>query len=138
MKKCFALLAAVIIAFGLVACGGNIKHVDIDYGTSNVYSKADMDAAIALIINEFATWEGCELHSIRYSSDECNHEKNIKWMNDLGDENTEFTQCIEFVSDFHSPKAGGGAWNADSEYTNWQWWLARTDNGKWNLMTWGY
>lgn len=65
-------------------------------------------------------------------------EENIEWMNDLGDETAEFTQCIGFVSDFHSPKAGGGAWNADSEYTNWQWWLARTDNGEWNLMTCGY
>lgn len=53
-------------------------------------------------------------------------------------ESAEFTQCIEFVSDFHSPKAGGGAWEMDSEYTAWQWWLARTDNGEWNLITWGY
>lgn len=53
-------------------------------------------------------------------------------------ESAEFTQCIEFVSDFHSPKAGGGAWEMDYEYTAWQWWLARTDNGEWNLITWGY
>lgn len=59
-------------------------------------------------------------------------------MNNLGDENIEFTQCIEFVSDFHSPKDGGDAWDADSEYTNWEWWLARADSGEWNLMTWGY
>lgn len=138
MKKSFTFFITVIIAFCLVACSGNFTKVDIDYGSSNIYSQSDMDAAIKLIKNEFATWEGCKLHSIRYTSDECNSEENIKWMNDLGDENTEFTQCIEFVSDFHSPRAGGGAWNADSEYTNWQWWLARTDNGEWNLMTWGY
>ncbi len=86
----------------------------------------------------FATREGCELHSISYTSDECNSEKNIEWMNDLGDENAEFTQCIEFVSDFHSPKSGGSAWNADYEYRHWQWWLARTGNREWSLMTWGY
>ena len=138
MKKGFAFFAAVIMVFGLVACSDSIKDVAIDYGKSDIYSKSDMDAAIELIEKEFATWEGCELHSISYTSDECNSEKNLEWMNDLGDENAEFTQCIEFVSDFHSPKAGGGAWNADSEYTNWQWWLARADNGEWNLMTWGY
>lgn len=139
MKKCLAFFAAVMMmTLGLAACGGSTKDVDIDYGKSDIYSKSDMDAAIEVIEKEFAGWEGCELHSISYTSDACNSEKNIEWMNDLGDENTVFTQCIEFVSDFHSPKAGGGAWNADSEYTDWQWWLARTDNGEWTLMTYGY
>ncbi len=138
MKKSFAFFAAVVVALGLAACGENIKEVTIDYGKSDIYAKSDMDAAIERIENEFATWEECELHSIRYTSDECNSEKNIAWMNDLGKENTEFTQCILFVSDFHSPKTNAGAWNPDEEYTNWQWWLARTENGEWRLMTWGY
>lgn len=122
------------------------KNIAIDYGKSDTYSKQDMNAAIELIEKEFATWEGCVLHSISYTSDECNSKENIDWMNGLReggnytvtDENAEFTQCIEFVSDFHSPKTGGDVWEADHEYTNWQWWLARTDNGEWNLITWGY
>jgi D-alanyl-D-alanine carboxypeptidase len=141
MKKGFAFFVAAIMAFGLAACGKDTKdtkNVAIDYGKSDIYSKSDMDAAIELIEKEFSTWEGCELHSISYTADECNSEKNIEWMNNLGDENIEFTQCIEFVSDFHSPKDGGDAWDADSEYTNWEWWLARADSGEWNLMTWGY
>ena len=28
--------------------------------------------------------------------------------------------------------------NADTEYTGWKWWLARSDGGEWKLMTWGY
>lgn len=138
MKKGFAFFAAIIMVFGLETCSGNIKDVTIDYGKSGIYSKSDMDAAIEVIEKEFATWKGCELHSISYESDECNDEENIDWMNELGDENAEFTQCIEFVSDFHSPKSGGDAWEADYEYTDWEWWLARTDNGEWNLMTWGW
>lgn len=138
MKKSFAFFAAVVVALGLAACGENIKEVTIDYGKSDIYAKSDMDAAIERIENEFATWEECELHSIRYTSDECNSEKNIAWMNDLGKEDTEFTQYILFVSDFHSPKTNAGAWNPDEEYTNWQWWLARTENGEWRLMAWGY
>ena len=62
-------------------------------------------------------------------------------MNDLApgqDLAGDFTQCIMFKSDFHSPKNGGGAWNADAEYTDWQWWLARADGGEWRLLTWGY
>ena len=62
-------------------------------------------------------------------------------MNELeaaNDAQETFSQCILFKSDFHSPKKGGGAWNADQVYTDWQWWLARADGGTWKLMTWGY
>ena len=71
--------------------------------------------------------------------EECNNADNIEWMNNLRtDDNKEaFTQCIAFESSFRSPKKGGGAWEANEEYT-WSWWLARSEGGEWNLMTWGY
>ena len=115
--------------------------VEIDYGTSEVYSVEDMDEAIALILEEFATWGDCEMHSIRYFSDECCSDENIAWMNDLSEGRElgkTFTQCIAFKSDFHSPVEQYGAWEADQEYTDWEWWLAREDGGSWQLMTWGY
>ena len=113
----------------------------VDYGESSIYSEADMQAAIKVIVDEFGTWEGCEMHSIAYSSDDMCNAENIAWMNELAEgqnSDYDFTQCIMFTSSFHSPKNGGGAWNADEEYTNWQWWLARTDGGDWKLLTWGY
>ena len=142
MKKILLVLAAVISIFSLTGCGSaKAPEVIIDYGQSAIYSQEEMDAAIRLIQEEFSTWEGCELHSIAYSSDdECSAE-NLSWMNDLEEANDAketFTQCIMFTSEFHSPKNGGGAWNPDQEYTGWQWWLARTDGGQWKLMTWGY
>ena len=27
---------------------------------------------------------------------------------------------------------------SDEEYTDWPWWLARSDGGEWKLMTYGY
>ena len=110
---------------------------EIDYGTSELFTVEEMDAAIDVIMAEFNTWEGCEMHSIRYASDECCTAENIAWLNEHGDGH-EYTQCIEFLSDFHSPVEGGGAWNADEEYTNWNWWLGRTDGGEWELVDWGY
>ena len=110
---------------------------DINYGSSEIYSIEDMDAAIALIRKEFNSWEGCELHTIEYVGDECNSDENIEWMNTL-EEGQSFTQCIEFTSSFHSPVEGGGAWEADEEYENWGWFLARSDGGDWHLLTWGY
>lgn len=138
MKRflCFLLLPALLL--GLMGCK---SQVTIDYGTSTLYTKADMDAAIQLIRQEFDTWKGCELHSIRYVSDENSSEKNLTWMNELGMANgatQSFTQCILFESSFHSPRQNAGAWDPDQEYTSWEWWLARTEGGPWKLMTWGY
>lgn len=142
MKKTALLIVILALTLALAACGGDTSGVDIDYGSSDLYSREDMDAAIALIKAEFDGWEGCELHSIAYAGDECAVEGNVRWMNDLKDaqgiEGYPFTQCIEFLSDFHSPIEGGDAWNPDQEYTGWQWWLARAEDGDWVLLTWGY
>ena len=80
------------------------------------------------------------MHSLSYMPDEeCNNADNIEWMNDLRTEDNKeaLTQCIAFKSSFRSPKNGGGAWEANEEYT-WSWWLARCESGEWKLMTWGY
>ena len=141
MKRVLVFFFFFFSILGLIGCGKKVPEVRIDYGTSSIYTQKDMNAAIELIKKEFDTWNGCELHSISYSSDDECSESNIAWMNELeaaNDEKKIFTQCIMFKSDFHSPKKGGGAWNADDEYTDWQWWLARTDGGQWKLMTWGY
>jgi D-alanyl-D-alanine carboxypeptidase len=62
-------------------------------------------------------------------------------MNELK-EGQNYTQCIEFITDFHSPvedeEVKDTAWEKDKEYTDYQWWLARTDGGEWELLTWGY
>ncbi|MCR4963512.1 MAG: hypothetical protein K6B40_06520 [Firmicutes bacterium] len=111
------------------------------YDESELYSPEEMDSAIALIAEEFATWNGCELHSINYAGDECNSEENIQWMNQLK-EGKNYRQCIEFLTDFHSPTEEkdleGTAWEADQEYEDYQWWLAREDGDEWELLTWGY
>ena len=109
----------------------------IDYGNSELYTREDMDEAISLIREIFSGWEGCELHAVRYAGDDCCNQETISWMNSLKP-GSGYTQCIEFVSDFHSPLEDAGAWEPDMEYTDWQWWLARTDGGSWELLTWGY
>lgn len=104
---------------------------------SAIYTQEDMDEAVRLILETFDTWEGCELHSIDYYGDACNSPENIRWLNELGD-GQQFSEVIAFVSSFHSPVEGGGAWEPDTEYTGWEWWLAREFGGSWQLMTWGY
>ncbi len=117
------------------------SDVAIDYGKSKLYTKEDMDAAIEKINAEFGNWKGCEMHSIRFASDDFNSDDNIKWVNELK-EGKNYTQCIQFLSDFHSPVKDedlkNTAWEPDQEYKDYQWVLARTDGGEWELVNWGY
>lgn len=141
MKRLMYLVFCIVLPLSLIGCGNSLTAtVKIDYGTSSIYTKEDMDSAIEIIRTEINSWEGCELHSLSYSSDSCNNYDYIAWMNELeeaNDNKQDFTQCIMFESSFRSPKNGGGAWVANEEYT-WSWWLARSEGGEWKLMTWGY
>ncbi|MCR5137572.1 MAG: M4 family metallopeptidase [Oscillospiraceae bacterium] len=109
----------------------------VDYGSSELYTREDLKAAVKLIEDEFASFTGCEMHALRYAGDVCGSLENIRWINSL-DEGKNYVQVVEFLSDFHSPIEGGGAWEPDTEYTDYQWWLARTVDGDWNLLSWGY
>jgi L,D-peptidoglycan transpeptidase YkuD (ErfK/YbiS/YcfS/YnhG family) len=109
----------------------------IDCGDSELYTQAELDDAVERIKAEFAAWEGCELHSIRYAGDESCTEENLKWMNELNADGN-YTQVAEFLMDFHSPMEQIGAWEADREYTDYQWWLARSADGDWDILTFGY
>ncbi len=109
----------------------------IDCGDSKLYTQAELEDAAEKIKTYFADWEGCELHSIRYAGDESCTEENLKWMNDLS-KDASYTQVAEFLMDFHSPVEQIGAWEADTEYTDYQWWLARSADGSWDIVTYGY
>lgn len=142
VKKAISIGLCLMMVFLFAGCGkADMSNVKIDYGTSSLYSKEDMDAAIAVIKKQFSSFEGCQLHSLSYKSDEeCSREDNLAWMNKLekaNDNREVFTECIAFDSSFHSPKKSSGAWEPDTEYT-WSWWLARSEGGAWKLMTWGY
>lgn len=146
MRKMMPVMLCLIMLLVFVGCqkddsSADMSKVDIDYGTSSIYSQEDREAAVEAIKKEFNQFGGCELHSLSYMSDEeCNTADNIAWMNDLekANENKEvFTQCIAFHSSFRSPKNGGDAWDPDTEYT-WTWWLARSEGSDWKLMTYGY
>lgn len=113
-------------------------EVSIDYGDSKRYTKEQLEEAVVQIKCKFATYEGCELHSIRYAGDECNTEENVKRLNDAAGGEANYVQCAEFLMDFHSPAEGSGTLKPDEEYKDYQWWLARTEDGGLELVTWGY
>lgn len=63
-------------------------------------------------------------------------ERELDYCNTLADDGVVYDQCIVFRTSFRSPIFGGGAWNANFKY-DWSWYLARTNNGEWELLTWG-
>ena len=134
IKKMSAASAALTPLSG---SGADTPEVRIDYGTTGIYTRDDMDAAIEAVKAAFADFKGCGLHALRYADDTCSSAENLAWMNSLG-KHGPYAQCICFNSDFRSPKNGGGAWTPDTEYTDWDWWLARTEGGAWEVLTGGY
>ena len=135
MKKILVTFMAsiILIAFNQAAAA----KVEINYGKSEIYTQADMDAAISIIQTQFKKWKGCKLINIRYAGDDSNNAENLKWLNNLRPQEN-FSQCIEFFSDFYVSKKTNTVFNLDSEYKNYQWWLARNEDGEWQLVTFGY
>lgn len=148
MKKVAILLALVmVLMIACVGCGSEEAATSeatvteqpaatytIDYGESNTYTKDDMDAAIEKIMAEFNTW-GCEMHEIRYSEELTGTA--LEYINSLGNS---YDQAIVFETNFHSPveTEETTAWELDTEYENYKWYLGRNGNGEWTLVTQGY
>ena len=115
--------------------------VTIDYGTSSVFSDDERKDAAVQVECAFATFEGCELHSLRYAGDEACTDENLAWINSISeDSGTKYTKVAEFLTDFHSPvdEEIQAAWNPDQEYKDYQWWLGQTEDGGWDIVSYGY
>jgi len=117
--------------------GKTAPEVFYDYGNSSLYTRAELEEAAVQAKCEFAEFAGCELHSLRYAGDGFNTKENLDWLNSL-DEGANYTQVVKLLSDYHSPVKGGGAWEPDKEYTDYEWWLARADGKGWQLVSFGY
>lgn len=135
MKKSLPWVLALFLLLVCAACGGKTDDAVIDCGTSERYTAEEIEAAAAVVEQEFKTLEGCELHALTYAGDERSQQE-LDYYNSL-DEGTVYADCIVFDSSFRSPKKGGGAWEADTEYT-WSWILTREEGGDWTLLTYGY
>lgn len=122
-----------------------VAGCEVDYGTSELYTEADIDSALGAVLTEFSGWKGCTLKRFAYAGDEACGADEIAYANELREANMPdlpaFDQVIVFVSDLRSPSAEdaeGTAWEPDTDYTNWSWHLGRTGaDGAWQLLTWG-
>ena len=112
--------------------------VSIDYGTSKLYTEDELKDAVIQIKCQFAFWGNVELKSIRYAGDEKATDEMLSKINEKNSDG-KYTQVAEFLMDFHTPtEIGELTLNADSDYNDYQWWLARTADSGWEIVTFGY
>ena len=112
--------------------------VSIDYGTSEIYTEDELKDAVIQIKCKFAFWGDVDLKSIRYAGDEKATDEMLAKMNEINPDG-KYTQVAEFLMDFHTPKEIEElTFNPDADYTDYQWWLARTADGGWEIVTFGY
>lgn len=119
----------------LTGCArGNVNNVQYILTESAQYTQAEIQDAMDTAVTHFRKeFEGCTLRTIEYSEAKT-ASAGSAWAAQYGAD-----EGIVLVSTFDVDEKGGdGGFNPNSTYTNWQWVLTRSDNGSWELQTWGY
>ena len=68
MKKRITSIFCVMLLLSGGCSRANTSSVTIDYGSSSIYSKEDMDNAVEVIKQQFSQFEECDLHSLSYTT----------------------------------------------------------------------
>lgn len=133
LTRVISVMVCVAVCAVLCSCARRSSEVKVDIGSSELFSEQDRRDASDTIIKEFRHLEGCTLNSLTYAGDE----KSLKEAESNTYAGEKYDEYIVFASSFRSPKNGGGAWTADTEYT-WSWVLARNGLTAWRLINYGY
>ena len=122
----------------LEECLGSVKRdkASVDYGSSEQFTEEELKEAAVQVKCKFASFPGCNLVNLRYAGDESNSEENLARMKEL-DDSADYKQVVEFLADFYTDEENCGTFTPDSEINDYQWWLAREEEGGWQLLDWG-
>ena len=133
MKKKIVIIFCVLVAsIFLIA----ILPARIDCGDSALYSVEERNDAAKLVADKINSIEGCKLFLVKYNGDDAS-QNNLDYCNELAKDNVEYVDCAVFASYFWSPIFNAGSLNPNELYS-WSWYLARTGNGAWEIITFGY
>jgi hypothetical protein len=117
--------------------GANLDQLQVDYGKSARYTEEDMDSAAQVIKNRVKTWTGFTFYTLSYKGDDDSMQQ-LKQCNQIRPYG-KFDECMVFTSSFHTPEgAADYGWNPDSDYSGWEWILARRNGGRWILVAQGH
>lgn len=135
MKKIMIAFISLFTALCIAGCAGsgNVDNVMTEPIQSKIYSQKDYEQAVNVALSYFSRNFGdCTMTDIRYAGDDM--EDSMKeWEKDYG-----MDQVIILTSDFKTGKHCDKSFDPDSNYTDWQWILARNKGGKWKHKDHGY
>ncbi len=113
---------------------GDIKKAEIVIEDSEIYSKNDIESAISIVLNEFKNFPAT-LNKIWYDDQQSRIE------NDKLIYKSDTNEAIVLSSNFKTypgKQALYDGFDSNTEYSNWNWILVRTNHDEWKLKTWGY
>lgn len=129
-----ALLSVVVTAV-LINVAVMLLPASVNYGSSEIFTRVELEEAAAAVKADFSKMQGCKLFSLKYAGDEVSLGQ-LEYANEYLSGDEPYTDCIVFDSVFHPPVFGRGAWDHHMYY--WSWTLVRTENGGWTVLTKGY
>lgn len=140
MKRYLSLAVCVLLILGVIFQSGcmvfgDVSNVSVSKVSSDIYSDKDINDAIDVVKNHFATYyQGCTLKEIRFEGDDLEEYRSRK-------KETNADEVIVLVSDFvtgSGKEIEEGPLDANVEYSNFNWVLVRNKGKRWNVYTYGY
>lgn len=115
----------------------NIARTEVDLGESDALSWESLQSAASVVLAEISGWDSVKhVYDVTYCGDEISAD-NLDYCIELGEKS--YAQCAVFKSSFLTANsAESGGFEPNSRYDDWMWYLAKTENGEWELLTWGY
>ena len=130
------LTAALLLAAMLATLKTNLGNPFFCQETiaqHELYDKNEILEAMNAVQKHFLlSFKGCTLLTLKYSDDLQEAQK--EWA-----EQYHADEVLILISSFKTGASGcDGSMSPNTIYSNWQWILTRSTNGKWTLQTWGY
>lgn len=131
MKKLTIILIAILTVITLCSCANDVSNVKIDYGTSQIFTQQDREAAVDEIIGHFKTWSsGFTLYTVEYAGDELSQSE-LKYQK----ENNEWIdECAVFYTSFMTPDRDDTGFSPAQVHSMWKYIMGRSDNGSWQIV----
>lgn len=130
MKKLFSFISVAALLLTLCACRGDISQTAVVPVKSEIYTDAEIDAAIKTVKKHFQKeFSGCTLKTLQYYGDERREDPT----NYDGDE------AIVIIGDFYVSESGASpVWTPNQTYEGFSWILVRNNKGSWRCVDGGY
>lgn len=117
------------------------KYYSLTYGTSERYTREDIDAAAEAVCEKLRSMKSCYLTSLEYAGDGRVKSEEEYFTARIRKEKgfSQNAELMVFESSFRTPEFYGvssGSWSG--RICDWNWILAREPGGEWEVVNYGY